>query len=87
MYGANLKEYRARLGSDPAFATQEREKQAATRAMSPLDRAKAMPSSYAKAVRAKCWDCVGRGADPDWKGAVRECQITSCGLWHLRAYR
>jgi hypothetical protein len=55
--------------------------------MNPLQEAQAEPRRFALAVRAKCWDCEGRGADPGWQDRVRTCQITDCGLYHLRPYR
>lgn len=53
----------------------------------PHEQALAKPTSRAKAVRAKCWDCQGRGADAAWQRHVRECTVTICPLWHIRPYR
>jgi hypothetical protein len=53
----------------------------------PLDEALARPKSRVLAIRAKCWDCEGRGADPGWQRRVRECVVESCPLWHLRPYQ
>jgi hypothetical protein len=53
----------------------------------PLDEALAKPKSRVLAIRAKCWDCEGRGADPGWQRRVRECVVESCPLWHVRPYQ
>lgn len=55
--------------------------------MTPHEQALANPTSKAKAIRAKCWDCQGRGADPAWQRHVRECTVQLCPLWHVRPYR
>jgi hypothetical protein len=57
------------------------------RRLNPLDEALAKPKSRVLAIRAKCWDCEGRGADPGWQRRVRECVVESCPLWHLRPYQ
>lgn len=72
-----------RMRNDPDFRAQMAEKRNRT----PLERALARPTSLAAAVKAKCWDCVGCGHDPNWRGAVAACEITTCGLWHVRPYR
>lgn len=65
--------------------------QAARRAMGilperldPLEKAAANPKSKALAIKAKCYDCVGRDADPGWRDRVRGCQIMICPLWNVR---
>ena len=51
----------------------------------PYDDALARPTSRVLAIRAKCWDCEGRGRG--WRQRVRECAVTTCPLWHVRPYQ
>jgi len=55
--------------------------------LDPLEKARANPASLRLAVNAKCFDCVGRGEDPNWRGEVRNCQLTECGLYPVRPFR
>jgi hypothetical protein len=55
--------------------------------LDPYQRAVQQPRSLALAIRAKCWDCEGQGADPGWQRRVRTCIVTDCPLWHVRPYR
>lgn len=55
--------------------------------LDPLQKAQANPKSLRLAINAKCFDCVGRGHDSNWRGAVGQCAITECGLWAARPYQ
>lgn len=44
-------------------------------------------TSTRKAIKAKCWDCEGRGADPCWEWRVGNCSVTTCALWAYRPYQ
>jgi hypothetical protein len=35
--------------------------------LDPIERARANPASRSLAIKAKCFDCVGCGADPGWR--------------------
>ena len=56
--------------------------------LNPIEKAAKNPQSKALAIKAKCFDCVGQDADPDWRGRVRECDAEGiCPLWPVRSYR
>ena len=55
--------------------------------LNPYERALKNPTSHVAAIRAKCWDCEGRGADPGWQQRVRDCVVQDCPLRHVRPYR
>ena len=57
------------------------------RRLNPYERALKNPNSRALAIRAKCWDCEGRGADPGWQQRVRTCVVEDCPLYHVRPYQ
>lgn len=44
------------------------------------------PSSRRLAIELKCIDCVGGGADSDWRTTIRECG-QDCPLHPFRPYR
>lgn len=50
----------------------------------PLEKALADPRSYVKAVRAKCWDCLGRPGSRTRDREILACEADHCPLWHLR---
>lgn len=52
-----------------------------------IDGARSRPRSRASAIRAKCYDCVGRNDDPNPRRTVRECTVTGCPLIHCRPWR
>jgi hypothetical protein len=54
--------------------------------LDPIERARRNPSSRALAIKAKCFDCVGRGADPGWRWWVGNC-TADCPLVPLRPYQ
>ena len=53
----------------------------------PITKARENPQSLRLAVNAKCWDCCGAGADPNPRGAIRECPCSSCPLHPVRPYQ
>ncbi len=55
--------------------------------LSPAEKAARNPSSLRMAITAKCFDCVGGGADANPRGAVRECSVTKCPLWPVRPWQ
>ena len=55
--------------------------------LNPIQRAAANPTSLRLAIRAKCYDCVGQDADPNWQRRVGTCGCTSCPLHAVRPYR
>ena len=57
------------------------------RRRSPSEKAAERPRSLRLAVTAKCWDCVGAGADPNPRRAIRECPCAKCALYRVRPYQ
>jgi hypothetical protein len=59
------------------------------RRMSPIEKAQANPRSPTLAIRGKCWECAGSGADGTQvtKATIGGCQITQCPLWNLRPFQ
>lgn len=55
--------------------------------LDPIAKARANPRSLRLAINGKCWDCIGRGADPNPRGAIRDCRIKDCTLWPVRPYQ
>ena len=55
--------------------------------LNPIERAKLYPKSKAKAIKAKCFDCVGQGYDPNWQKEVRECACIDCPLHNVRPFQ
>jgi len=55
--------------------------------LDPYQRALRNPKSLMLAIRAKCWDCEGRGGDPGWQGRIGTCVVKDCPLWHVRPYQ
>lgn len=53
----------------------------------PLEKAKEQPTSLRRAITAKCYDCIGRNADPDWRGSIRNCLCTDCPLYVVRPFK
>lgn len=58
-----------------------------TEIKNPLEKAVANPESLRLAINAKCYDCIGQDADPDWRGSIRECICTDCPLYPVRPYQ
>lgn len=55
--------------------------------LNPIERAKKDPGSLRKAVTAMCFDCIGAGHDPDFRGSIRECPCSDCPLYPVRPYQ
>lgn len=55
--------------------------------MNPLEKARANPTSWVAAVRAKRWQCQGEDADPNWQWRVGNCEIPDCGTFLHRPYQ
>ncbi len=53
----------------------------------PLERLAEDPTSKAKAIVAKCYDCVGGDSDRCWQWRVGNCDIHNCGLHWVRPHR
>lgn len=53
----------------------------------PIEKAIADPTSKTKALKAKCWECVGAGDDPGAKQTIGECTSFDCPLWPHRPYQ
>lgn len=52
-----------------------------------IQKAQRDPKSLRLAINGKCWDCVGRDADPNPKQRVRDCPMTDCTLWAVRPWQ
>lgn len=55
--------------------------------LNPLEKAAANPSSLRKAITAKCYDCIGQDADPNFRKSIRECVCNDCPLFTVRPYQ
>ena len=55
--------------------------------LTPIQKSAADPKSRAKAIAAKCWECVCGDADPSPRSRVRDCHITTCPLHKLRPWQ
>lgn len=55
--------------------------------LDPIEKHLRSPSSLRLAINAKCFDCVGRDGDPNWRGRVSECSCTHCPLHSVRPYQ
>jgi hypothetical protein len=53
----------------------------------PLEHAVADPKSVAKAIKATCYDCVGRGEEDGTMREIATCTSWGCPLWQLRPYQ
>lgn len=53
----------------------------------PITKANEDPTSLRKAINGKCWDCIGRGCDPNPRQAIRDCVITDCTLFPVRPFQ
>jgi hypothetical protein len=53
----------------------------------PLERAVENPNSLRLAINAKCYDCIGQDADPDWRGSIRNCLCKDCPLYPVRPHQ
>lgn len=56
--------------------------------LSVVDRAaKTSPPSKAVAIKAMCWDCVGRGDGAGAKADIAKCSAFDCPIWPLRPWK
>lgn len=56
--------------------------------LNPDEAARAKPNSLKLAIRAHCWNCVGRDSDPGYMGRVRDCTLSqTCALWPHRPWQ
>jgi len=53
----------------------------------PMEKALDHPESLRKAITAMCFDCIGAGHDPDFRGSIRDCGCSNCPLFHVRPYQ
>lgn len=53
----------------------------------PVEKSLEDPKSLRKAITAMCFDCVGAGHDPDFRGSIRECGCADCPLHAVRPYQ
>ncbi len=53
----------------------------------PIEKLADNPKSMRSAITAMCYDCIGRDADPDFRGAIRGCVCHDCPLYKLRPYQ
>ena len=55
--------------------------------LDPIEKARQNPHSLRRAINGKCYDCIGRNADPNWRKSIRECIVVDCSLWNVRPYQ
>lgn len=55
--------------------------------LDPIEKAYRNPHSKKAAIRAMCYECVGRGSDSNWRKEVGNCTAWHCALWPLRPYQ
>lgn len=55
--------------------------------LDPIERLATNPTSLRLAINAKCYDCQGQDADPNWQRRVGECGCTTCPLHAVRPYQ
>ncbi len=53
----------------------------------PIQKAKENPSSLRLAINGKCWECIGAGADPHPRAAIKDCICYDCTLYPVRPYQ
>jgi len=77
------------MGDIAAVRRAIRSMEGVKKARSPRDRARDMPKSLRAAVTAKCWECMGDGADGPvhTRQAIRTCTSPGCPLYGLRPYQ
>lgn len=52
-----------------------------------LSKAYSSPTSNARCIKAKCWDCVGGAADAAPRLRVRDCETTDCPIYPVRPWQ
>jgi hypothetical protein len=53
----------------------------------PMEKHLENPMSLRFSINAMCFDCVGAGHDPDFRGTIRNCPCTDCPLFTVRPYQ
>ena len=53
----------------------------------PIEKSRDNPRSLRLAINAKCYDCIGQDADPNWRNSIRECTCYDCPLYNVRKYK
>jgi hypothetical protein len=53
----------------------------------PIEHSIADPKSQAKAIKAMCFECVGRNDDPNPRRTVATCTSWGCPLWQVRPWQ
>jgi hypothetical protein len=64
-----------------------REAGIAVHVLDPIEKARRNPKSLRLAITAKCWDCVGAGADPRPRANIRDCGVKACSLYPVRPFQ
>jgi len=70
-----------------AVARARREAGEETIRLTPIEAAQADPNSRAKAIKAKCYECMGGEDSDNWKKSVKHCSSMGCPLLALRPYQ
>ncbi len=70
-----------------AAAKAKREAGEETPRLSPIEASQADPKSRAKAIKAKCYECMGGQESDNWKKDVKHCSSYGCPLRPLRPYQ
>jgi hypothetical protein len=55
--------------------------------LDPIQKAAANPRSAKMAIKAKCYECCGAGADPGIRATIGGCTVTLCPLHPHRPYQ
>lgn len=55
--------------------------------LDPIEKARRNTESKALAIAAQCFECVGRGSDPNWRKEVAYCTAYGCSIWPHRPHR
>lgn len=55
--------------------------------LDPIEKAIRLPASLAAAIKAQCWECVGRGEVSGARKDISCCTIWGCALWPLRPWQ
>lgn len=75
------------LAKARAAARAKREAGEETIRLSPIEAAQADPTSRAKAIKAKCYECMGGDESDNWKKDVKQCSSYGCPLRPLRPFQ
>ena len=70
-----------------AAAQARRESGEVVERLDPMEKAARRPTSLRLAINAKCYDCMGRDGDPNWRKRISECSVRSCSLRPVRPYQ